>query len=627
MLRCTAGQTCSFDKEMPRLFLRPTAIASAVLTFFAIILFLMFAPSQLGGSVTYVIVDGNSMEPGFHLGDLLLVREKQAYSMGDAVVYQNAEMESYVFHRIVGTDLGRYVLKGDNNSWLDSYLPVQDEIVGKLWFHIPKLGLAIEWMRVPLHMALMVGLMGGVLMLDMFKKNSAAENKRNAPPPFLGGLPELPLYILGFLTLSFLAAGIYAFTRPLHQTAESIPYQQEGYFYYSATGTPGVYDTDTVRSGEPVFPKLACYLNVGYTYNIIGDHLQGTTGTYKMYARIMDDQSGWFRTIPLSAETTFAGNSYFALATLDLCQVEAIVNLVEQEAGLNQLTYTMEIFADSAFTANANGSQVADTFSPSLVFRYDKVHFYLAGNKSQADPLRSSKPGLVMGTTARTNTISILGLAFPVWMARFISLLGFVLSALGLVYIGMNIYRTASHSQDALIRLKHGPLLMDVSEQNPLPSGQVIDVATMDDLVRLAERHGTMILHMQRNFLHYYLVQSNGASYRYVITTGKKGIPQADLPTNESLEQTQPTPTSTEVVSMPIPLPPQWEALIRQPIRQTETDEAPHHEIEITRSIPNHEPAEIPALPSEGVEYVIRTGAIEFEMPQIETTILRKIKL
>lgn len=348
---------------MPRLSLRLTAIASAVLTFFAIIFFLMFAPPQLGGSVTYVVVDGNSMAPDFHLGDLLLVREKQAYSVGDAVVYQNAEMGSYVFHRIVGTDLGRYVLKGDNNSWLDSYLPVHDEIVGELWFHIPKLGLAIEWMRAPLY------------------------------------------------------------------------------------------------------------------------------------------------------------------------------------------------------------------------------------------------------------------------ISRFIFLLGFVLSALGLVYFGVNIYRKASQSQGALIRLKHGSLLMDVNEQYPLPSGQVMDVAAMDDLVRLAERHDTMILHMQRNFLHYYFVQSNGASYRYVITTGKKGIPSIDLPANESLEKTQPAPISPEVVFMPIPLPPHWEALIQQSTSQTETDITPHPEVEIPPSIPEHEPAEIPAPPDEVVEYVIRTGAIECETSQIETTVLRKIKL
>jgi signal peptidase I len=607
---------------MPLAIPRPATLVSIFLSFLAIILVIVFAPIQVGGVVTYAIVDGNSMEPDFSRGDLVLVRTKPIYGVGDAVVYRNAEMGSFVFHRIVDTELGRYLLKGDNNSWLDSYLPVQEEIVGKLWFHIPKLGKVIEWARHPLNMSLLVGFLGGVLMFDMFKKPSSHKNEKNAPPIRFGGTPEMTLYISGIFALLFLAAGIYAFTRPLYQPVENIPYQQEGYFYYSATGTPGVYDTDMVRSGEPVFPKLTCFLNIGYTYAITGDRLQAINGTHKMSARIMDEQSGWVRTIPLNAETSFNGNSYFTLAALDLCQVESLVNLVEQQAGLNQITYTMEIVADTAFTADVNGTQLADAFSPSLVFRYDKIHFYLAANKSQGDPMRSSQPGLARGTESTFNAISLLGFALPIWIARFVALLGFVFSTLGFAYFGLKIYQTAAQSQDALIRLKYGSMLMDVYEQDFAPSATTIDVAAMDDLARLAERHGTMILHMQRAFLHYYLVQSSGATYRYVITTGRKGAPQTEPPAQPPITPAPPTTEQPEFSPMPIPLPPQWETLLQQPVRQ---------EIEATQPSPidkpRREPVEVPRPPSEEVEYVIRSGAIEFVTEPGDTTVLRKIKL
>lgn len=507
-----------------------TSFTSLILAF---IFWMTLAPTQLGGRVTYVIVDGISMEPGFSFGDLVLVQSKPAYGMGDAVVYRDPNMGSYIFHRIIGNELDRFVLQGDNNSWLDSYHPTHEEVVGKLWFHIPKLGKAIEWMRVPIHLSLITGLMGGVLMLNLFNKQSKNKRKRDLPSLPLGEIPQGVMYGFGFFALLFLALGIFAFTRPLYGPAENILYQQEGYYYYSATGTPGVYDTDVVRSGEPVFPKLTCFLNIGFTYNIVGNQLQGVSGSHKMYARIMDEQSGWLRTIPLNANTTFTGNSHFTMAALDLCQVESIVNLVEAEAGLKQIVYTLEIVSDAGFTASVNGEQISDAFSPSLVFKYDKVHFYLAAVSPQTDPLRASKQGMVGGSSPEPGTISFLGMVFTVWTVRMIALSGFVFSLLGIVAAGMMIYRAASQSQDALIRLKYGAMLVNVNEQNLAPTSSVIDVTTMDDLAKLAERQGTMILHMVQNFLHSYLVQSNGITYRYVINSGKKGILPARPTNNE----------------------------------------------------------------------------------------------
>lgn len=604
----------------------PLLLSIFVLTF---IFWITIAPSQLGGFVTYVLIRGNSMEPGFRAGDLVLVREAPVYMEGDAIVYHNAEMGSLVFHRVVGMELDRYVLKGDNNSWLDSYLPAQNEIVGKLWMRIPKLGTVVEWVRIPLHLAILVSILGGVVVFDLFQKPSP-QKKGNRPSFQPAGLAaETALYISAALVVCFLAAGVYAFTRPLNRPAENIPYQQDGHYYYSATGTPGVYDTDTVRSGEPVFPKLTCFLNIGYTYNFSGNGVQSIGGTQKMYARIMDEQSGWFRTIPLNSETVFTGTSYFTLATLDLCQVEALVNIVEQEAGLYQLVYRLEIIADTTVTADMKGNVITDSFSPALVFRYDKVHFYLAENKPGTNPLRASKAGLAGNATSLPNTISIFGAALPVWIARFFSLLGFSASLIGAVYSGVKVYRTASQSPDALIRLKYGSLLMDVAEQTPMPSGGVVDIASMDDLARLADRHGTMILHMQRNFLHYYFVQSNGATYRYVISTGRADVtqsqPSAPVPVIPVEVEAQ-----IESAQEPIPLPPQWQALLQMDAGAT--IKADFADMEVTQPTPIQITQPTPvrnsrrdSLPQQ--EYRISTGAIQYDNPQEGEIVIRKINL
>ena len=49
----------------------PRAVLNGFLLFFlAAGIWILLAPTQLGGQVSYVIIDGNSMEPGFYFGDL-----------------------------------------------------------------------------------------------------------------------------------------------------------------------------------------------------------------------------------------------------------------------------------------------------------------------------------------------------------------------------------------------------------------------------------------------------------------------------------------------------------------------------------------------------------------------------
>ena len=586
---------------------------------------MVFAPAQLGGSVTYVIVDGNSMEPVFHLGDLLLVRTKASYQTGDAVAYQNKEMGRFVFHRIIGKELDRFILKGDNNPWLDSYHPDQNEIIGKLWLHIPKLGATIEWVRVPVNLAITMSLLGGVLMSDTTKKPPQhGKGKNNLPRFFVekGGNKGV-LYAAGFLTLVFLGLGIFSFTRPLTRAAGNIPYQQEGFFIYSATGTPGVYDTEFVRSGEPVFPKLTCFLNIGFTYNLAADQLQEASGSHQLYARVSDSQSGWQRTIPLNPQTTFSGNTYFSNAALDLCQVESMANLVEQETGLHPNTYTLEIISHVELIGKIAGYQISDTFDPSLVFDFDKVHFYLNIKDSQTDPLYSVKQGAAGNSDLQANTFSVFGLQPTVWSIRLVSLLGLALSFTGLFIAGMTIYNAAQQSEEMLIKLQYGSMLVDVYEKNLEPTSTMIDVTSMDDLAKLAERQGSMILHMTLNFLHYYLVQNNEITYRYVISAGKKGI-------IESFSDRDELPEIKMEVQAPEPAgiqpPRHWMTASRKnssrpkPVQNKILEPAgdPYE----NNFIEEKEP-----VLTEMPEYVIHTGEIGFVLTQPETEILRKIRL
>ena len=225
-------------------------------------IWIAFAPAKIGGQASYVIVNGISMEPGYHTGDLVIVRQAQTYQVGDVVTYRDAEMGAYVIHRIISIKQGQIVLKGDNNTWIDAYQPTHDEIIGKQWLFAPKFGRLMQWFRKPFNLSITIVLLGGILMTSTITNPSKSKKEKKHPPLNSGGMFEGILYLFGLLFLGFLGLSIFAFTRPLTRAANNISYRQDGNYFYSATGTPGVYDKEMIRTGEPVFPKLTCFLNI-----------------------------------------------------------------------------------------------------------------------------------------------------------------------------------------------------------------------------------------------------------------------------------------------------------------------------------------------------------------------------
>jgi signal peptidase I len=160
-------------RKLPRL---PIIAINFIMIVSLAAIWIAFAPTKIGGQASYVRVrvNGNSMEPGFHKNDLAIVKAAPSYEVGDIVTYRDAEMGAFVIHRIIGTEQAHYVLKGDNNLWIDTYRPAQAEIIGRLWIHIPQLGVVMKWLRLPINMALAIALLEGIYMTSVM-----AQPKRN----------------------------------------------------------------------------------------------------------------------------------------------------------------------------------------------------------------------------------------------------------------------------------------------------------------------------------------------------------------------------------------------------------------------------------------------------------------
>ncbi|HEY9562674.1 MAG TPA: signal peptidase I, partial [Nocardioides sp.] len=84
-------------------------------------------PPSLGGSTSFVMVAGESMEPTYHTGDLVIVRKRDRYQVGDVVAFKTAAKSDgnlLVIHRVVDVlPDGRLRLQGDNNDFVDPWEP------------------------------------------------------------------------------------------------------------------------------------------------------------------------------------------------------------------------------------------------------------------------------------------------------------------------------------------------------------------------------------------------------------------------------------------------------------------------------------------------------------------------
>ena len=102
-------------------------------------------PVALGGSATYVLVRGDSMEPTYRNGDLVLLDRATAYGAGDIVGYRvpagDIGAGQLVIHRIVGTLAdGTFELRGDNNPSTDPWRPDAGDVAGVARASAPAIG-------------------------------------------------------------------------------------------------------------------------------------------------------------------------------------------------------------------------------------------------------------------------------------------------------------------------------------------------------------------------------------------------------------------------------------------------------------------------------------------------------
>lgn len=135
-------------------------------------------PTQLGGPATYIVVSGNSMEPTMSDGDLVMLRERPGYDIGDIITFEVPAGEpgggTLVIHRVVDTDGDTFVPQGDNRDKVDDWRPTRETIRGSLFLHVPRGG---EILMTALQPTLLAALAGGGATMWVLLRDPRTDRK------------------------------------------------------------------------------------------------------------------------------------------------------------------------------------------------------------------------------------------------------------------------------------------------------------------------------------------------------------------------------------------------------------------------------------------------------------------
>lgn len=467
----------------------------------------LFAPSSLGGVARFVVINGNSMAPLYQRGDLVITRAADDYAIGDIVTYRHPEI-GLVIHRIIGRNGDRWRLKGDHNDFVDPYEPLPQEIEGRAWLHIPRLGSILALARQYWWLAIAILVGGGMVMAQQ------PATRRQRRPTSVVQPVEFAMAAVSLCAIGALVAGIlagYAFLQPASRTmAEPVTYRQQGAFSYLADAPPGIYDTTQAQTGDPVYFQLSSTLAVTFRYEL----LDATTarGTIALNAEV-SAANGWRRRLALAPEQPFQGTEATVQGVINLNNLRALITQLEQQTGLSNQYYLLAIIPQVVVSGELNGLALSDTFAPQLLFRFDKAQLTLVNPNDDRQGLNPRAEGQVTQTRIEPARLSVFMLSFDVQAARLWGTLVAGVLAIAAIAIGWPLWRRWQRDETMRIQFWYGNLIITgIAPRVDLPQ---IAVATMADLARLAQRCGGLIIRDTSSVPEQYLLIDEGTIYVY----------------------------------------------------------------------------------------------------------------
>jgi signal peptidase I len=517
----------------------------------------LFWPLALGGSTTYLSTFGSSMEPGFHAGDLAILRTAERYAVGDVVAYRSESLNTVVMHRVVSADVTGFMTQGDNNDWLDDDKPSKDEILGRLFLRVPRGGIALDAITSP---GAIVFLVCGLLLVagnarrPPVRRHLRAARRRVAHRTSALSMPTRSLARQaalgsGAVALVALAAGGVLLVLPSTQTdTRTLQVTQQGEFSYTGAAEAGTtYPSGVVETGDTVWTKLARQVTVSFTNTVLGPELTDVRGTLRLDVSVTA-ADGWTAVVTQGAVASLDGGTGTASVVVEPTAAAALLSRHYAEIGGTGGGSTLTVIPVVELTGLAEGRSFTADSPAGLPFGLDAASLTPVDDAGAMAPIAKTD---VTIEEVVPRTIPVLDFQVPIGGARLVTA-GIFVVALLVLAAGAWISRTRRGDAADQFIVRHADRILPVAAFDPGPT--VFDVADAESLHRMAERYDTVVLHHATEGEDVFVVRDADATYRFVVpgaegrSRGKPPVPApAAVPVPEPVDSTWPLPRWDDV--------------------------------------------------------------------------------
>lgn len=483
---------------------------------------LLLAPPALGGETSYVVTSGVSMQPRFHTGDLALVRTQGSYAIGDIVAYRSPTLGVVVLHRIHSGNSRGFRTQGDNNTWLDPDAVPADQVLGKLWVHVPGVGAFMHaGTLVPAAVVLGAGAVA-VPVRSRRRPRGRASRRKASPVQGTSKRSAASVWLVAATVAGVGGAGLVVLaaraSAPVSTPAAVVTHALE--LTYQAPADRAVYQGGTLVTGDPVFLKLNSWIDVALRDQVSGEST-ATARTLGLQARLTGAGS-WQYTVPLDGQASSHGADSDLQVHLDLRSLQSIVTQAATHTGAAAGSYQLQLLPTVRTTPPGETAPAPVTFPP-VVFQVQGGQLVLVGAGAQR--------GVAVSRSATEPVPAGAAHAGP---ARQVHVAGTSLSAALVTTLGIGaLVAGAVLGAVGLLRQRRDPLagltqpLITVAARDL--GAKTVMTASVDELFELARRYNRPVLHMVVAGRPTYAVEEGGTWYGCYLGRGA-GDPAATDP-------------------------------------------------------------------------------------------------
>jgi hypothetical protein len=314
--------------------------------------------------------------------------------------------------------------------------------------------------------------------------------------------------------------GVVSFSRAASVAGRPVQlFRQSGTLSYRATASPSpVYPAGRVSSPTPLYLHLIRSADFVFRYSMTPIEGTALAGAAQMRL-VLHGNTGWSRVLALTPPERFHGTGVTIEQQISVARLRSLLGAI-QSLTASPDSYSLAVAPLVVTHGSAGGHPFARRFTPGFRFDVTDTEMTLAGAPTSPEDAMSALSSTALETAPppgpQPAELTLGPLTLPVGWWRVLAVLLGTTSLASAAAIAVTINRRlARQGEPAVISAKHRELLVPLALA-PVAGERHVTVRSFEDLVRVARRHDTTIMHhASGDGGEHYLVLADGVTFRY----------------------------------------------------------------------------------------------------------------